>query len=362
MAASPFSRRTFLISSVAAAAGFAVTACSSDATAAQDSSTAGQTPATGASSGASNAPAGPLTPLTLQTRTAFSVQYGGSFVADTDGIYKKDGVQIKIIPEGGSVPVSSMVISKKVDIGIFDPSAVALANKQGGNLRIIGAGYQRSSTVLMSLAGKPVKTLDDLKGKRLGVTSVRIPYIRAFLKSAGLSDTDVKLVTIQPDVSALLANQVDVMVAIPTSQPLAVKAKGAEPVLFWLSDNGFNTLDFTYMVRKESLDDPAARAALVGFLRAESAGWEKALADPQYAAQLTVENYAKDLGLNLANQTEVATIQRQLWESDDTKKYGPLWMSDEMMKVTVQTLNKQDIEADDSIFDASLIKEAIGQG
>ena len=61
---------------------------------------------------------------------------------------------------------------------------------------------------------------------------------------------------------------------------------------------------------QETIDND--RDKLKAFLKAEIKGWNDAVADPAGAAKLAVENYGKDLKLNLGGQAEQAKAQNEL--------------------------------------------------
>ena len=79
---------------------------------------------------------------------------------------------------------------------------------------------------------------------------------------------------------------------------------------------------------QETID--TQRDMLKAFLMAEIRGWTDAVADPAGAAALAVETYGKDLGLDLAGQTEQATAQNELIVTADTKANGLFTLTDEL--------------------------------
>ena len=203
-----------------------------------------------------------------------------------------------------------------------------------------------------------MRSLAEIKGKKIGTISFNIPLVQAVLTANGVPKDAFTIVPTQGDISSLTSGQVDVMLGIVTNEPLLLQAEGRTPVLLRFADLGFDELDFTYAVAQSTLDDPARRAAIVDFMRAEIKGWQKALADPQYAAQLSVDVYGKGNGLIMSQQLGQAKAQKALFVTQETSKSGLFTMSSDTVSKTIATLAKQGIKADSSLFDTSVIEDA----
>ncbi|WP_054684682.1 ABC transporter substrate-binding protein [Microbacterium sp. No. 7] len=297
--------------------------------------------------------------LSLQLRFIANAQFAGSYMAQENGHYDDEDLTVSMTPGGVGIAIDPLVAQGTADIGISSAANVAMARAEGADLKIIGAGYQHSATVVMSLPENPIETLAELKGRKLGAVSSNFAMVIAFLEANGIAEDEVELVSIQGDAAPLLSGQVDAMMTIATSQPLVLEAQGIEPVLIPMAENNFDELDFTYIVTERTLADPAKRAAVVRFLRAEIAGWNDALADPEAAADLAVDVYGKDNGLDRAQQVAQATAQVSLFQTDDDAP-GIFWLSDAGMERTLATLDKRGIDADESLFDTSILTEVYG--
>ncbi len=116
--------------------------------------------------------------------------------------------------------------------------------------------------------------------------------------------------------------------AFLTNEPFLVKAQGFTPVTLSFADNGLPLTSETYTVLQETID--TQRDMLKAFLVAEILGWTDAVADPAGAAALAVNTYGKDLGLDLAGQTEQAIAQNELIVSADTKANGLFTLTEEL--------------------------------
>jgi sulfonate transport system substrate-binding protein len=92
--------------------------------------------------------------------------------------------------------------ARSIDFGSTAGAAALLAKFNGNPIKSIYVYSRPEWTALVTRADSPIKTVADLKGKRIAVTRGTDPHIfliRA-LANAGLSERDVKAVLLQhPD-------------------------------------------------------------------------------------------------------------------------------------------------------------------
>ncbi len=105
----------------------------------------------------------------------------------------------------GSTPQIQALAIKELEIAAFGPSAVALAvNNAQLDMRIVGDVFQDGrpgyATVrYVVLADGPVKTIDDLKGRRVAsnaIGSFGDSTMRVMLHKHGITDTDVTTIEV----------------------------------------------------------------------------------------------------------------------------------------------------------------------
>ncbi|KQP57360.1 ABC transporter substrate-binding protein [Agreia sp. Leaf283] len=300
--------------------------------------------------------------LTLQTSWIPLVQFGGSYVADSEGYYAKNGVDVDILPGGPDVDSMAAVVSGQADIGMGNADTVARANEQGADLVIVAAGFQKNPLAILSSPDKPIATPADMEGMKIGVPSGDEAAQDALLE---VNDVDASKVTSVPvgfDVAPLVSGEVDGLWVFYSEQPIAYEeSTGKEGVTFLTADFGLDVYAQVYAVTKESLEDPAKKAAIEGFLKGEIEGWQSYVADPTEAVDLTVNDYAKDGGLTVEEQTKQAERQMDLLVTDETDEHGLFWMSDEGIEKNVDTLTTLGItDVDASLFDNSLLEDIYG--
>src|SRR6202012_4248320 len=91
-----------------------------------------------------------------------------NFVATSLGLYAKEGVEVQPLIVDPNVSVSTL-IGGSAEISYADSTQLLLALEKGANLVAVGLSTDRQPYKLMS-AG-PIKTIADLKGKRVGAAS-----------------------------------------------------------------------------------------------------------------------------------------------------------------------------------------------
>ncbi|CAN5122545.1 hypothetical protein BH11ACT2_BH11ACT2_16400 [soil metagenome] len=306
------------------------------------------------STGSSSSSAGTQT-INFQTSWIPLVQFGGSYVAAKEGYYKKQGVDVKILPGGPDTDGLALLESGKADVAVSNADVVAQANSQGADLVIIGAGFQKSPLAIMSLASAPINSPADMKGKKIGVPSGDESTHAAFLSVNGLTDKDVTSVPVSFDVTPTTSGQVAGQYVFATEQPISAEEAGFKTHSMLLADNGLNVYAQVYVVTKSYLKDH--RAAVEDFMKGEIEGWQSYVKDQTEAVDLTVNDYGKDQKLTVANQTEQASLQVPLLETDTTKAHGLFWMSDDDIAANLKTIKALGIAGDKSLFDTSVLQD-----
>jgi len=119
------------------------------------------------------------------------------FVAQEQGIFKKEGLDVELIEFQNSADGTNAVIAGKLDIGTFGTTAPLLFYSKGSDLKIIGGvmGQDAALVAKPETAGS-IHTLADLKGKK--IATVRLAsgdaVLRGALKDAKLNwKTDVQI-------------------------------------------------------------------------------------------------------------------------------------------------------------------------
>jgi sulfonate transport system substrate-binding protein len=113
--------------------------------------------------------------------------------------FKRDGVNVKWVLSAGSNRALEYLNSNSIDIGSSAGLAALLAKANGNPIRTPYIFSRPEWTALVVPKGSPIKSLADLKGRKVAATKGTDPYLfllRA-LHSVGLKRSDIEHVALQ---------------------------------------------------------------------------------------------------------------------------------------------------------------------
>ena len=145
------------------------------------------------------------------------------------GIFKENGLDVDLQSINGGAQTSAALLANGIQIGQFGGAEALSANAGGADLVLVGNLAPVYPYKLY--AQKTIKTIADLKGKKIAVSNVGGSSdiaTRAALKANGIDpDKDVSILTVGSHAnrtSALLAGQVDAGVDDPPEDAALVAA------------------------------------------------------------------------------------------------------------------------------------------
>ncbi len=262
-------------------------------------------------------------------------QQAGEFVAAEKGFYTAEAIDIEFITGGPTVSVIPVVVSGTASVGINGSSAPLLtARKEGLPVRVIGATHDKAAQALTCRPDANIKSLTDLKGKKVGASQPQRVNLEALFRLNNLAPEDVEIVTTGADMASLLAGRIDCRTTNVHVEPVSLRLQGIEPDVLLNYDYGLRQQGDMFFVTDETAKNKPD--LLARFLRATAKGWEYALDNPDEAAKITVEKYAPDLDL----AETVATIKatKPLMVTDRTARSGLLSLEEEAWKQTIGEL------------------------
>jgi ABC-type nitrate/sulfonate/bicarbonate transport system substrate-binding protein len=295
--------------------------------------------------------------LTFQLSWIKNVEFAGEYIADTNGFYKKMGFSSANLLSGGpNVQQDAVVAAGRALVCISAPDITSAAINQGAPLITIGAQYQKNPFAIMSLATKPIKTPQEMIGKKIGVQATNEAVWAAFLKAANIDPSKINKVPVQFDPSPLVSGTVDGWFSFATNEPNLLKTKNVDTYVFLLADFNYPLVSETYVVTTDSLKNN--RAKLKAMLKADIMGWHENLKNPALGANLAATKYGKDQQLDEAEQTLESKAENALILTDDTKANGLFSITPQLIDQNISTLTYAGIQiTKDKLFDMSLLQE-----
>jgi NitT/TauT family transport system substrate-binding protein len=144
-------------------------------------------------------------------------------VASEQGYFSDNGVNFSLLTSQGTAAVVQAVASGSADMGQADTLSIdTAANKGVSNITAVCSYVAANIYSIAVPANSPIKTVADLKGKRIGVQSLATgAYYNAevLLNQAGLSPSDATFVTLGSSAAllhALQSGQIDATATIDT--------------------------------------------------------------------------------------------------------------------------------------------------
>jgi NitT/TauT family transport system substrate-binding protein len=215
------------------------------------------------------------------------------------------------------------------------PLAMDLADK-GIPVKIVALGH-RSGAVIMVKQDAPIKTMPDLKGKRVAIPSrfaVDYLFVRRLLKQHDMSAADVELVEMNPpDMPAAL--YAGAVAAYATGEPFGAVAEqaGYARPLYMTRDVWPNYICCVLTVREELIKaDRALVQQLVNYVMASGTWLEASLANRSLAADIAA-------GPNFFNQ-KPEVLKYVVSNPPDRVTYGDLRVIraefEELMQLSIE--------------------------
>ncbi|MBM9595388.1 ABC transporter substrate-binding protein [Roseitranquillus sediminis] len=297
------------------------------------------------------------TPVTLQLSWLHSVQFAGSYIAQEQGLWADEGLEVALTPGGPNAPVEPPVVAGQALVGISAADYTAAAVENGAPFKIILVAMQKNPFTIASLPGNPVREPADLVGKRIGMALANTPVLQALCTLNGVPIEEIEIVPTQYSAAPLLAGEVDCLLCWLTDLPVAMAIQGVDSVTMLMADYGYAVHSQTYIATEDSLAN--RRNELVGLIRGEVEGWNAYRQDTDAAAALTVAKFP-DAGLDIETQRLQAELQVPLMFSDLTEQHGFGWWTDETVEANVETLALLGRQVTPDLWDRSILEEVHG--
>jgi NitT/TauT family transport system substrate-binding protein len=220
----------------------------------------------------------------------------GHFVAAEKGYYKDAGLDVEILPGGPDVSHAKLLASGAVDFAITGGPVVLTGRAQGMPLVSVFTGNQEDGLMFLCKKSTGIESWEDLAGRSVGVwVGISDPAFYYGVELAGLERDDVKVVPQKFSMTEFLEDKMDCASAMAWNELHVVLDAGYsldELTVLKVSDFGkFMPGDGMVTTEKMIEEDPEIVQA---FADATMRGWQDALADPEGAADATLE-FAPDL-------------------------------------------------------------------
>lgn len=129
-----------------------------------------------------------ITLLHSQPQITAAFAYSSSLPAYL-GYFKQEGLEVEISPTAGAAAAMQLVVGGRADFAIGNPSGAMIAIQKGADVRFYYTSIRGDIFGVALPADSGLKSLQDLKGKTVGVSSFAsggTNYVKGLMKTLGM--------------------------------------------------------------------------------------------------------------------------------------------------------------------------------
>lgn len=290
------------------------------------------------------------TKLDYRLKWLFNTSVAGDIYADAKGFFKAEDLAVAVkegSPEKDAIKELELGYA---DFGVASADQVIRALDKGADIYVIAQLFQVSPMQWIYRTDNPeIKTLEDLKGRNIGITFGGNDEIvmNTLFAMAGITKEDVTITGVRFDFTPFFKRQVEVWPVYKNSQGVILKDKLAEEgediYFFNPASFGVNFVANSVITSGKMIEKNPETVAK--FLKALLAGWEASMDPDNEAVALEV----------------VKTLDKG--NNDDIRK-KQLIATRELIKPTPQVkIGTIDVDAwkqtEDIMLKANQIKQAV---
>ncbi|MFO7323485.1 MAG: ABC transporter substrate-binding protein [Chloroflexota bacterium] len=249
-----------------------------------------------------------LTSVRLQLKWSTQAQFAGYYAADREGYFEDECLNVEILQGGPDIGPQQVVAAGGAEFGIDWMPSMLASREQGSGAVNIAQIFQRSGMLEITWADSDLETIDDLRGKVVGVWGFgnQYPLFAALVKHNIDPDNpdDITIFNQPFDMVAFLNREIDAAAAM-TYNELAqvleyVGEDGSFPVytlkdlnIIDLNEVGTAMLEDMVFVNEEWLagetDGTPNEEIAIRFLRATYRGWAFCRDNPDQCVEYVLE-------------------------------------------------------------------------
>ena len=182
-------------------------------------------------------------------------------VARDKGMFAAEGLDVALIAPADPSAPPRLVAAGQGDVAVSYQPQLELAVKEGLPIVRFATLVETPLNTVMALDGGPVKTLADLKGKKIGysVAGFEDAVLGTMLESAGVKLSEVTLINVNFALTAaLVSGQVDAVVGgFRNFEATELELAGKKGLAFFPEEHGVPAYDeLIYVAAKAKIADP----------------------------------------------------------------------------------------------------------
>lgn len=266
-----------------------------------------------------------LRPVTLGMSYIPNVQFAMYYVADSKGYYADAGLEVTFDYNFENDVLQRVATWPNGDVpfAMAGATSVLLARQQGLPIVQVATISQEFPVVFFSKAAQGITSVEDMRGKRVGIPGRfggSYYALLALLYANDMQEGDLNVQEIGfTQAQAILEDQIDVAAGYAMNEPVVLEAQGEDINVLRVADMFPLASDGVVTNEKVIEDDPELVAAFVG---ATLRGLQDVLDNPDEAFDLSLAYMPEaELG-DVELQRKVLLASLPYWHSEMTDQAG----------------------------------------
>ncbi len=185
--------------------------------------------------------------------------HGPIIVAQENGYFADEGLEVEIFPPADPSAPPRLVAAGQADLAVSYQPQLHLQIHEGLPLKRVGTLVATPLNCLLVLEDGPIKSLADLKGKKVGfsVAGVEEAILTAMLNAHGVALDDIELINVNFSLSpSLMTGQVDAVIgAFRNFELNQMDIEGVAGRCFYIEEEGVPPYDeLIYVANPDKMD------------------------------------------------------------------------------------------------------------
>jgi NitT/TauT family transport system substrate-binding protein len=278
--------------------------------------------------GACRPEAPPPDQVTVQLKWVHQAQFAGFYVANEQGFYANENLEVTFVPGGVGIDLLDPVRNDKAEFSVVSADSLIVEWFEGAPVTAIATTYRINPFVLVTFADSGIKSPYDLPGRIISLNkgSGDIQFM-AMLQKLNLDLAAMQIVDFTYDYTPFLNGEIDVVNSFAAGSLLQLQDQVGEREinLIWPEDYGIAFYSDTIVAHNDLI---ASNPDLIyRFLKATLEGHRFALENPEEAIEATLqyaEQQDRDLQMNMltasvpmihTGKDQIGWMQPKVWES-----------------------------------------------
>ena len=260
-------------------------------------------------------------------------------LAKEKGWFAREGLEVEIQDGTGSLNTIQLVGSGQIDVGQVQLGVMAIAREKGVPVKSFAGFVRKSDLGVIVPRDSGMKTVEDLKGKRLlcFTASPWAPFIDNFLAKGGLDRNSVEISMVPPATMAAvyMSKGADgIMTVEPFGLPIVEKTRPSTSIR--LADYGINFPSYGLIATETTIAN--RRDALAKLAKVQIETWEYIWSGHEDEAVDALISARSNIKLDRDVVKGQLMINKPLLDTDNAKGKPIGWQSEKDWELALRDI------------------------